>query len=1230
MPSMKGSPPKGGRSERSARSASAPPPTTSSPLPPSAFRNMKGKGGETTDRRDDSSSTLSNSASDLEGGYEMVKLPLTRHGFKLVAGNVLLKIVGTEPKMVVWRDSPIRVRRISTPFHRTWNRGPVRQGSFQLMVKGIFQGVKTGIDKMVKSPRMDSVGEGAALQFLSLKESTTNGAPSVSNNTTSASYGDTSKISAPRDETGGVGGGGVHREGDQDKLDVSSSLTRANASRAPSPIPGADDLFYFETLIVSTRNGDYDDNDDEISRAKEAGADRHKDEGADDELANSAADILRLSSHDSEPRSRADDEDHPHRSAHRYQIAIGIVEERVDNNFERSLVPALIQNTLPGYLTNSWGFHSNGSVYVSDQELGRSGRPYGPSFGEGDVVGCGWDWRHGILFFTKNGVRLPSAFYGLVPRRGRRYFPTIGTAGGTTVSSKSGALDIPAKDDVATRIKEVMSQCKRSRRGALQIVRELGSSDEVLADYESRGIFFLLLRLNDDILRAKYLFDLRTNKRMEHMRKSGIALPFMFSSRLSMIENRSDVSIRDGEVHRRSVGGRQQQHRNVRVDIRNERDEALLARESKLFDSGDWANVVWWPFPLPARAEKTSAADETATLLQRWLFLLRSGGWQLRYEAAQKLLRIGLQIRRPSDQISMIATTLHALDRLFVEAEQLTVVKEMAARAIVTIVAATEATTLAQTSTVQNVFERALANVVRVLTYARSQCDGGACSALLISLAADRVVSFALRDDAGISTTFESAFEETVALLVNICTPKSTATCENSVADAIIAPSVDDDDDGNDDERDRCHVFLEARKVAANALLKIARRELLRQRLVQCGVLSALVPLLHCAERSSVASIGSSDGEKEGSKRPDAPESDVDDELHYAAAMSLAWLCALPRVRSINSIEQRRQIDIYTCGWIGAKIVDHDALPHLVYLASSEAQYDRRAVGAAARVLSNLASFAPNRKAMVESGAIPALIRGITLQLKTGIPALIASIGDSSGGARRRGSRTRNTNSPGVRNDTGTPGNELAGPASSGVSTFKSDDDVIFYLVHTLSQLIVPVQSYDPCKELVACDGIRHITSLLGIQSVRVQLDALRTLSKCAEVLAPEMIRCDVLSRLLRLVNTDNVEIRLRIAQIVANISEAVAELPMTAVGERLSAPRSPRGLTTPTASSSSMGEDNDDVDSKTTASSHKQIFAMETTLLNTGLLRPLVNLFRNARNAEVVRQTVRAIANLA
>ncbi|KAF9437753.1 hypothetical protein BGZ76_011283 [Entomortierella beljakovae] len=74
---------------------------------------------------------------------------------------------------------------------------------------------------------------------------------------------------------------------------------------------------------------------------------------------------------------------------------------------------------LPGWEPQSWGYH--GDDGNSFEGCG-NGRPFGPVFTTGDVIGCGVNFRDMSLFYTKNGVHLGVAFRNL---KGTLY-PTIG------------------------------------------------------------------------------------------------------------------------------------------------------------------------------------------------------------------------------------------------------------------------------------------------------------------------------------------------------------------------------------------------------------------------------------------------------------------------------------------------------------------------------------------------------------------------------------------------------------------------------------------------------------------------------------------------------------------------------------------------------------------------------------------------------------------------------------
>ncbi|KAK2615937.1 hypothetical protein N8I77_002658 [Diaporthe amygdali] len=64
-------------------------------------------------------------------------------------------------------------------------------------------------------------------------------------------------------------------------------------------------------------------------------------------------------------------------------------------------------NRAPGWEPESWGYHGDDGHCFQAQNVGKH---YGPTFGYGDVIGCGVNFRTGTAFFTKNGHYLGIAF----------------------------------------------------------------------------------------------------------------------------------------------------------------------------------------------------------------------------------------------------------------------------------------------------------------------------------------------------------------------------------------------------------------------------------------------------------------------------------------------------------------------------------------------------------------------------------------------------------------------------------------------------------------------------------------------------------------------------------------------------------------------------------------------------------------------------------------------------
>ncbi|KAG2221730.1 hypothetical protein INT45_007136 [Circinella minor] len=90
---------------------------------------------------------------------------------------------------------------------------------------------------------------------------------------------------------------------------------------------------------------------------------------------------------------------------------------------------------LPGWHRHSVAYHSHtGAVHASDPLVGR---PYGPPYKEGDVIGVGYLSNSNTVFFTRNGKNLGKASIGFkFP-----VFPVVGAIGPAQVSVNFGEDD---------------------------------------------------------------------------------------------------------------------------------------------------------------------------------------------------------------------------------------------------------------------------------------------------------------------------------------------------------------------------------------------------------------------------------------------------------------------------------------------------------------------------------------------------------------------------------------------------------------------------------------------------------------------------------------------------------------------------------------------------------------------------------------------------------------------
>ncbi|KAG6857659.1 hypothetical protein H0H87_010228 [Tephrocybe sp. NHM501043] len=62
--------------------------------------------------------------------------------------------------------------------------------------------------------------------------------------------------------------------------------------------------------------------------------------------------------------------------------------------------PEVKLSRLPGWEANSWGYHGDDGCSFAAEKMGTK---YGPTFGTGDIIGCGVDFTTQTAFFTRNG-----------------------------------------------------------------------------------------------------------------------------------------------------------------------------------------------------------------------------------------------------------------------------------------------------------------------------------------------------------------------------------------------------------------------------------------------------------------------------------------------------------------------------------------------------------------------------------------------------------------------------------------------------------------------------------------------------------------------------------------------------------------------------------------------------------------------------------------------------------
>ncbi|KAL0095917.1 hypothetical protein J3Q64DRAFT_1843534 [Phycomyces blakesleeanus] len=104
-----------------------------------------------------------------------------------------------------------------------------------------------------------------------------------------------------------------------------------------------------------------------------------------------------------------------------YYFEVEIISKGVDGHIGIGFCwPSSKLNRLPGWEVHSWGYHGDDGHIFSGPETSKN---YGPTFGTGDIIGCGVDFRDMTAFYTKNGVHLGTAFKNIT---GNILYPFVG------------------------------------------------------------------------------------------------------------------------------------------------------------------------------------------------------------------------------------------------------------------------------------------------------------------------------------------------------------------------------------------------------------------------------------------------------------------------------------------------------------------------------------------------------------------------------------------------------------------------------------------------------------------------------------------------------------------------------------------------------------------------------------------------------------------------------------
>lgn len=96
-----------------------------------------------------------------------------------------------------------------------------------------------------------------------------------------------------------------------------------------------------------------------------------------------------------------------------------------------------VHTRMPGWDHDSYGYHGDdGGIFHA---AGSMVKHYGPSFGRNDTIGCGIDYKHHKIFFTKNGRFLGHAFELKESQLSTSWYPVVGMDTNAPVHVNFGA-----------------------------------------------------------------------------------------------------------------------------------------------------------------------------------------------------------------------------------------------------------------------------------------------------------------------------------------------------------------------------------------------------------------------------------------------------------------------------------------------------------------------------------------------------------------------------------------------------------------------------------------------------------------------------------------------------------------------------------------------------------------------------------------------------------------------